>query len=255
MSDPEVPVVPGAEAWSAEGVNGHGVLVLHGFTGNPSSMRDLAEAYNDAGFAVEMPRLPGHGTSIEDMTRTGWADWSVAAQEAYDQLAARVDKVVVSGLSMGGTLSTWLAARNPAVAGLAVVNPYIEVPAESFLEIINGLKDSGTEVIPAIGSDIAIPDVEENAYQGTPVEPLLSLFAGIQELSGLLGRITCPTLIFTSKQDHVVPPTSSDLLAEAVSGPVERVVLEKSFHVATLDYEAGEIQEKAVAFAQRVTGA
>lgn len=247
------PVIPGAEAWSAEGTNGHGLLVLHGFTGNPSSMRPLAEALHGAGFTVEMPRLPGHGTSIEDMARTGWADWSTAAQEAYDRLAAKVDKVVVTGLSMGGTLATWLAARNPATAGLAVVNPYVEAPAESFLDIINGLKDSGTAVIPAIGSDIAMPGIEENAYQGTPVEPLLSLFAGITELNGILGEIRCPTLIFTSTQDHVVPPSSSDLLAEAVSGPVERVTLEKSFHVATLDYEARDIEEKTVEFAQKVT--
>lgn len=252
MSDP---ILPGAEPWSAEGTNGHGVLVLHGFTGNPSSMRPLAEAVHAAGFTVEMPLLPGHGTSLDDMLKTGWADWSSAAEAALTDLASRVDKVVVAGLSMGGTLTVWLASRHPELAGYAVVNPYVEVPAESFIELVTGLKDAGNEIIPAIGSDIAMPDVQENAYQGTPIEPLLSLFAGVAELGPKLGEISMPGLVFTSTHDHVVPPTSSDLLAESVAGPLERVTLEKSFHVATLDYEAAEIEEGVVAFAHRVTSA
>ncbi len=154
---------------------------------------------------------------------------------------------------MGGTLTAWLASRHPEIAGYAVVNPYVEVPADSFLELIGGLKDAGNEIIPAIGSDIAMPDVSENAYQGTPIEPLLSLFAGVRELNGQLDKITVPGLIFTSPQDHVVPPGSSDLLAAAVAGPVERVTLEKSFHVATLDYDAAEIEAGIVAFADKVT--
>ena len=68
-------IIPGCEPWSAAG-GPHGVLVLHGFTGNPQSMRGLAEAFAAAGFAVEIPLLPGHGTSVDDLDDTGWADWS-----------------------------------------------------------------------------------------------------------------------------------------------------------------------------------
>ncbi len=53
--------IPGAEPWSAAG-GPLGVLVLHGFTGNPQSMRSLAEAFAAAGYTVELPLLPGHGT-------------------------------------------------------------------------------------------------------------------------------------------------------------------------------------------------
>jgi len=62
-----------------------------------------------------------------------------------------------------------------------------------------------------------------------------------------------PALIITSRQDHVVNPEDSDVLADNISGPVERIWLEKSFHVATLDYDKAEIEEAALAFAQRVT--
>ena len=258
-SEPNPPsageIIPGAEPWSADGTNGHGALVVHGFTGNPSSLRALAEELHDAGFSIELPLLPGHGTKVEDMIETGWADWSTAAEEAYERLAARVDKVVIVGLSMGGTLACWLAARHSEAAGLAVINPQVEMPAESFLEILTGVLDAGFEVTPAIGSDIALPGGVENAYESAPVRPAISLFAGVRELNEQLSDIRCPTLIITSRQDHVVPPSSSDVLAEGVSGPVERVWLEKSFHVATLDYEADEIEARIVAFANEVTSA
>ena len=72
-------ILPGAEPFSAAG-GPHGVLVLHGFTGCPQSMRPLAEAFAAAGFTVELPRLPGHGTSLEDMLQTTWSDWSSHAE-------------------------------------------------------------------------------------------------------------------------------------------------------------------------------
>ena len=104
-------ILPGAEAWSTDGAGpgSPGALCIHGFTGNPSSMRPVAEAFAAAGFAVELPRLPGHGTTVEDMLTTSWEDWSAEAEAAYQRLAARASKVVVAGLSMGGTLTVWLA--------------------------------------------------------------------------------------------------------------------------------------------------
>ncbi len=70
-----------------------------------------------------------------------------------------------------------------------------------------------------------------------------------------LGDIHCPTCIITSRQDHVVTPTDSDVIADQLGGPVERLWLEKSFHVATLDYDRAEVEATAVAFATRVVGA
>jgi carboxylesterase len=246
-------LIPGAEPFSASGTNGHGALVVHGFTGNPQSMRPLAEAFAAAGYTVELPLLPGHGTTVEDMIPTRWEDWSGAAEAAYDELAARVDKVVVAGLSMGGTITTWLATRHPEIAGIVLVNAAIDPPAESFLDVLRGMRETGAETFDGIGSDIAKPGVVEAAYSQTPIEPLLSLQSVLSSLRGDLGKINCPVLIFTSTQDHVVPPVSSDVLAEAVSGPVERVTLERSYHVATLDHDAEEIERRSVEFADKVT--
>src|SRR3982750_2699417 len=108
-------IMAGAEAWSHSASGAHGALVLHGFTGNPGSMRGLAQAFAGAGYDVEMPRLPGHGTTVEDMLTTGWTDWSAEADAAYERLAARTAQVVVAGLSMGGSLTLWVAGRHPEI--------------------------------------------------------------------------------------------------------------------------------------------
>ena len=246
------PIMPGAEPFSAEG-GPNGVLVCHGFTGNPGSMRSLAQAFAEAGFTVELPLWPGHGTSVDDMLKTSWDDWAGAAEAAYTSLAARCERVVVAGLSMGGTLTVWLASRHPEIAGIVLVNPAVEPPAESFVEMMQATIDAGVPVIPGIGSDIAIPGVSEGAYEGTPVAPLLTLIAAERELAPRLGEIRCPVLLCTSPQDHVVPPSNSDFLAERVSGPVERVTLARSYHVATMDYDREEIEQRAVDFARKAT--
>jgi len=248
----EHPVLPGAEPFSAPG-GPNGALVLHGFTGNPQSMRGLAEAFAGAGFAVELPLLPGHGTAIEDMLDTGWGDWSSAAEAAYQDLCARSERVVVAGLSMGGTLTLWLAERHPEIAGIVLVNPAAEPPADSFREMLQGILDSGNPTMPAVGNDIADPDQTELAYDSTPVAPLLSMLEAGDEIAALLGSIECPVLLMNSPQDLVVPPSSSELIAERVSGPRERVTLERSYHVATLDYDKDEIERRAVEFANKVT--
>jgi carboxylesterase len=124
-------------------------------------------------------------------------------------------------------------------------------PDESFIGSMSQLLEQGMDRIPAIGSDIADPESTELAYEATPVEPLLSLLEAVGELRTRLEEIRCPVLILTSPQDHVVPPVSSDVLAGAVSGTVERVELARSYHVATLDYDRDLIVERAVGFALR----
>jgi carboxylesterase len=247
-------LMPGAEPWSVAG-GPAGALCIHGFTGNPTSMRPVAKALAAAGFTVELPRLPGHGTTVGEMTATGWADWTAAAEAVYEDLAARCERVVVSGLSMGGSLTLWLASRHPEIAGLVCVNPAVVPQAAEVIDMVRGMLAEGQDRMPGIGSDIADPDAVESSYDETPLGPLLSLMEGLAALEPQLGRITSPLLLMTSPNDHVVAPTDSDALAAAVSGPVERVTLERSYHVATLDYDAALVTERAVAFARKVTSA
>lgn len=247
------PTIPGAEPMSHVGTSDTGVLVLHGFTGNPGSMRGLADACVSAGFHVEMPQLAGHGTALADMLPTRWADWSGDAEKAYRTLASRTKKVVVMGLSMGGSLTLWVGAQHPEVAGLVCVNPATQPQDDVVLNTLKDMIDAGTEVFDGIGSDIAEPGVVETAYPETPLACLHSFQVdGLIPLSKRYGDIKAPLLLFTSVQDHVVNPNDSAALVASYGGEVEQVMLERSYHVATQDYDKDIIFDGAVAFARRV---
>ncbi|MEX0848041.1 MAG: alpha/beta fold hydrolase [Ilumatobacteraceae bacterium] len=252
-----VDLIPGAEPWThvADGASA-GVLVLHGFTGNPSSMRGMAEAFAAAGLHVEMPRLPGHGTTIDDMLTTTWPDWLGEAEAAYARLAERASVIVVAGLSMGGAITLHIGSLHPDVAGLVCVNPAAQpLPAE-LMTMLLGMLDDGTTVMPGIGSDIADPGVVESAYDGAPLPQLLSLTNdGLAPLAELLPEMTVPLLLINSRNDHVVDPGQAEFLAATYGGPVERVTLERSFHVATQDLEKDIVFARSVEFALRVTTA
>ena len=248
-------VLPEAEPMSYEGSTGVGVLVLHGFTGNPSSMRGIADAMAALGHHVEMPRLPGHGTSIEDMVTTGWSDWTGEVRAAHGRLADRVDQIVVVGLSMGGALTLWSGFQLPSVVGLVAINPATTPQAAPILDMIQEMVDDGTEIAPAIGGDIADPDAEESSYDGAPLRPLLSFMRdGLAPMTDRYGELTMPLLVITSRQDHVVEPANSEHLAVNYGGDVEHVWLERSYHVATQDYDAADIESRVGEFVARVTG-
>ena len=246
-------LLPGAEPFSAKG-DRRGALIIHGFTGCPQSMRPLAEAFAAAGFTVDLPRLPGHGTTVEDMTNYAWKDWTAAADDAWRALAAKTDSIIVAGLSMGGSLTLWLAQRHPDVKGIVLINPAAEV--DDFGPAIEGAKATvaaGQPLMPGVAGDIADPNAREVGYNQTPAAGLLSLIEGLRALKPLLPQIRMPALLLHSPQDHVVPPGTSKLLRERLGGPVEYVALNRSYHVATLDHDGPEINRRAVAFAERLS--
>jgi carboxylesterase len=229
-----------------------GALVLHGFTGSPSSMRPLADEIARAGFAVELPLLPGHATTPADLATKTFADFIDAVEQAYLALAARTTTVVVVGLSMGGALALDLATRHHELAGVVVINPLAEPSAPSFLALLGAALAGGSFSFPSIGSDIAKPGNFEGGYDETPIAPLLSTMEGIADLGSRLGQITSPVLMFSSRTDHVVPPSTGDFLEGALSAPVRRIMLEQSHHVATLDYDAELIAEETIEFMNKV---
>jgi len=237
--------MPGAEPFSFRGGDGPdgrtGVLLLHGFTGTPMSMRPWGEHLAAEGFAVRCPLLPGHGTRWQDCNASTHDQWTTAVERAFDELAAECDRVFVAGLSMGGTLATRLAEVRPGdVAGLVLVNPALltqRVDAK-LLPLLARITPSWAP----IAGDIKKPGVTELAYPKLPTRAMMQLRALWALTRADLGRVTAPTIVFHSAEDHVVEPVNSTiLLAGLGSTDTTEVLLEDSYHVATLDNDAPTI--------------
>jgi carboxylesterase len=226
--------------------------VLHGFTGSPASLRSIADLCAQAGYSVELPRLPGHGTTVQDMMTTTWSDWSKTAEAAYDLLAERCDRVALVGLSMGGSLVAHVAENRSNVAGCVFINPLVKPPPAELLEGLHQMLDAGIESFESIGSDIKKEGAVEASYDATPLVPAKSLFEGVAVVHEHLAQITAPSLLISSREDHVVTSDNGDDLAELVSGPVERVWLENSYHVATMDNDQELVESLTLDFLARV---
>ena len=257
------PVIPGCEPFShhvggklaGDAGGGVGALVVHGFTGTPFSMLPAGRALAAAGFDVELPRLPGHATDMADMLTTRWADWYAEVERAYAVLAERVDRIVVVGQSMGGTLALTAALDHP-VAGVVAINPLTRDRPAEVHEYLDDLLGDGFTVVPGGPSDIADPDVRDPSYVDNPVAPLRSLLVdGARPLEPRLAEGRVPLRLFTSRQDHVVEPADSEHLAAVWRGPVEHTWLERGYHVATLDYDRELVIDGTVEFVTRLAAA
>lgn len=250
-SNAPTPVMPGAEPFDFPGhgeAGRTGVLLVHGFTGTPMSMRPWGEHLAAEGFTVRCPLLPGHGTSWQDCNDSTHEHWTTAAEAAFDELAAGCDRVFVAGLSMGGTLATRLAEVRPDdVAGLLLVNPalFTQRLDAKLLPLIARLTPSWSP----IASDIKKPGTTELAYDRLPTRAMLQLRRLWALTRADLQRVTAPTIVFHSIEDHVVEPANSEtLLASIASSDTTEIVLGDSYHVATLDNDAPQIFERSVAW-------
>ncbi|MFF4953525.1 alpha/beta hydrolase [Streptomyces chattanoogensis] len=246
-----MPLLPGAEPFRRDGGE-VGVLVCHGFTGSPQSVRPWAEHLADRGLTVALPLLPGHGTRWQDLAVTTWQDWYAEVDRELRALSGRCSKVFVCGLSMGGALALRLAARHgDAISGVAVVNPANKVhdAAAPLLPVLRHL----VRTTKGIASDIAKPGAEEVGYDRVPLHAAYSLRRFFQQVDSELPGVTQPLLVMTSPQDHVVPPADSErILSRVSSTDVRHKLLERSYHVATLDHDAERIAADTFAFIARL---
>ena len=247
-----MPVMPGAEPFTHVG-GSTGALLCHGFTGSPQSRRPWAEYLAEAGLSVWLPRLPGHGTTWQDMARTRWEDWYAEVDRAFDELRAHSDEIFVMGLSMGGCLALRLAERRgPSVSGLVLVNPSLTGDTP-LLKLAPALK----LVVPSlkgIASDIKKEGSSELGYDRVPVKAVDSLRQLWRITQGQLAEVTAPVLVYHSTDDHVVGPASLRLLRGALPR-LEVRECPDSYHVATLDNDAQAIFAGSLEFVRTHTRA
>lgn len=251
MSDESI--LPGAEPFHFPG-GPVGVLVCHGFTGTTQSMRPLGEAIAAAGYTVTGPRLAGHGVTPHAMARTGAADWICSVDAAIAALRRTCERIVLVGLSMGGTLSLHAAARHgDVIAGVVPINGAVTLESPELGSIV--LAPDAPEFLPGVGSDIKAPGVVELAYPHVPVAALRELYALVAATYAMLPRVTCPALVFQSREDHVVAPSNAtSIVSRLGSARVDLRWLDDSYHVATLDNDRERIARETIAFVGAVAG-
>ncbi len=240
-------VMQGAEPLRIEG-NDAGVLVSHGFTGTPQSVRPLGEALSRAGFTVAVPRLAGHGTSVRDMAKSTAEDWISSLEEDFAWLRERTDGVYFTGLSMGGTLALYMAAIHPEfVRGVLPINACISLDNPDLARLV--FDTNAPDTVPGVGSDIKAEGVEELAYEAVPVPAVREFMALMRVTDDLLPTINVPAVVFQSLEDHVVPPENGPYIHDRLGSTYNQMLrLEHSYHVATLDNDADLIAERIVRF-------
>jgi carboxylesterase len=256
-----VPIAPEDEPYAApagpDAADGRriGVLLVHGFTGSPASLRPWAEHLNREGYAVAVPLLPGHGTRWQELNGFTYADWYGEAERALEKLQSECDQVFVGGLSMGAFIGLNLALeKGRDVAGLVLVNPAINSERKD-VKLLPVLKHL-VPAFPAIGNDIKKPGMDERAYSKTPLKAISTLFAAFKAVRPRLAEVTQPLLVFRSREDHVLDPSSGRIIMSTVSSrDLEERILEESYHVATLDNDAETIFAGSVEFIRRVSTA
>lgn len=236
-------IVEGGRTFLLEGSE-VGVLLSHGFTGTTSSMRPLGEfLHRTEGWTVLAPCLKGHGDTPQAMATTGAQDWIRSVEDALGTLQSRCQHVFMAGLSMGGTLTLYMAARYPAAfRAIAPINAALELNAPGLASL--AYASDAPFALTGVGNDLKDPDVTELAYRELPVRCLRELYALTAVTRDMLPLVTAPALVLVSPDDHVVPPSNSHLALQALgSTQREMLVLRNSFHVATIDFDKDIIHE------------
>lgn len=235
-----------------------GIVFVHGFTGSPASMRPWAHHFQERGYTVRVPRIPGHGTRWEDLNEVRWPEWPEKVLNEVEAIASSCEHIFIFGLSKGGANTLYAASaiaesiHSKKLKGIVLVNPMIHIPgirikfAPLIARFVKGL--------PSVGDDIKKPGVDEYGYDMLPTKGVLQLSQFLKEVRSRLPKVKIPLLVFQSVDDHVLPVSNTEIiLNEVASERRHRVTLTNSYHVATLDYDADIIFSQSLDFVQELT--
>lgn len=252
-----------------------GVLLIHGLGGTPVELREVARSLAAGGATVSCCQLAGHCGTEDELAATRFEDWYESAEAALGELVARCDRIVVGGLSMGALLAALLAARHPGrVHGLAMLAPTLRydgwsIPRYSFLLRLlidtplgrryrflerepYGVKDERVRAIVVRAMRQGNTDA---GSLGTPSAALRQLWRLVAALKPRLAAIRQPAFIAHARHDDVASLGNAVFLQKRLSGPVECLVLEDSYHLVTLDRQRHLVTDRLSAFVGAVVAA
>jgi len=232
-------------------------LALHGYCGAPEEMRLVVDVAQRLGFQAEAPVLRGHGTHARDLAPLGFDDWYEGVRARFLVAAAR-GPVLIVGQSLGSLLGTRLCLEYPErVLGLALLanafflNPFPSWPLRGVDRL--GVRDFG---VPKFGADIGDPGARRThlSYSVQPVAPAISLLRAADRLFLELPRLTCPTLVVHGAKDRLCPVSNAWRVAAQIGPDHARVViLPRSHHIVTRDFDREQLAAELSQFAARLT--
>jgi alpha-beta hydrolase superfamily lysophospholipase len=138
------------------------VVLLHGLTDAPFSLRHIARRYRDRGFVAIGIRLPGHGTVPGALTRIEWREWAAATRLAVREARRRIgpDKPLeLVGFSNGGALALQYALD--AIENPALSRPTRVVLISPMIGVTRYARFAGFAALPAV-----FPAFERAAWLG-----------------------------------------------------------------------------------------
>ena len=242
-----VSAIPGSEPFHLDGGN-VAVLMIHGFTGSPLSVKPWAEALHKSGVSVRVPLLPGHGRTWQEMNETKWQRWFAEVEENFNDLKKKYSQIFVAGFSMGGALALHLAQiRGREIEGLILINPSIQDrrPIMSLVPVLKYFLPS----VGGRGTDVAAPNPPRHSYGRTPLKALHSLQDLWRDVGDNLHKVEAPLMIGYSINDHVVDPINSQIVIDNVSSvDIREVIFERSFHNVALDYDLDILSSESLSF-------
>ncbi|MBC7231674.1 MAG: alpha/beta fold hydrolase [Chloroflexi bacterium] len=226
-----------------------GCLLIHGGTGSPPEMRPMGEYLAAKGLTVLGVRLAGHGTIPEDLLRTSWQDLVASAEEGLYRLQGSCERVFVAGLSMGGLLALYLAARYPIAGAIVMAAPaYLSDWRLRWLPIIKHFVKwyhSSGEV------DLTDPEAGERIffYRRVPLVFGEQVNRLLQEVRSNLGQVKVPVLIMQGRRDRTIPADSAQILFDSLGSDDKEIVWwPNSGHAITVDSEREAVWARAYDF-------
>lgn len=227
-------IMSGAEPYAWQGTNGQGVLLIHGFTGSPSELRELGEQLHQKGYTVEGILLAGHGTNPRDLIGVKAETWLQQVREAVDRLRRCCKTVTVIGMSMGGLLTLYAGAETPVDKLVTLSTPiYLYDWRVHFLWLADQLP---YWAIPKSPRCVDAPERYNVAYRCMPISAVHQLVRVLRLVKRReLPRVDQPILIIQSRTDHTVRPESAQYIADHVASRQKQLLwVPEARHVMTL---------------------
>ena len=230
-----------------------GCLLVHGFTSTPFEMRGLGRYLADRGITASAGLLPGHGTSPADLQGITWREWHGSVDAQLEDMLTRCRRVYLVGLSLGGALSLYVAARRgDEIAGVVAMSSPIFLPRPLGF-VLNRMQPR----MPYLNKrfhDIQDPVARAShvTYTSAPVDAIASLVEFLRPVRASLPKVKVPALVIRARRDHVVPPASSRYIYRRLGSPDKRLVtLDKGFHIVTVDRARGQVYAAIYEFIAR----